>query len=76
LPVNNSSNPKKDTFEPSVLKASQIPLILQVDRYVSGRYGADRSSFQNSYGGGLYIDNFARSDIQEGLEIDRFLSNR
>jgi len=53
-------------YEPSVLKNSQIPLILQVDRHVSGRYGPDRSSLQNSYGG-LYIDNFARSDLQEGL---------
>jgi len=66
LPEKHSSIHKKDMYEPSVLKNSQIPLILQVDRHVSGRYGPDRSSLQNSYGG-LYIDNFARSDLQEGL---------
>jgi hypothetical protein len=61
-----SSDRKRDNYQPSVLKGSQIPLVLP-DKYISGRYGAERSSLHNSYGGGLYIDNFARSDLHEGL---------
>jgi hypothetical protein len=46
--------------------------------YYTKRYeiGQDRSSADHSYGG-LFIDNFDRSDLQPGgLELDRFLSNR